>query len=165
MVFKKTLLIACAFLPIAMTALGGAVLVTRSSDAQVQQLPASSAVQNQPKATDAKAAQPDDFERLARELLDAAHRRYEAQKAYYEEGRITTDRFVDASKQLELAELRLKKTDDDRFAVRQRHVDRIREIEHREKAELAVGRGTVADVAEIYEQTPGSRAGSETEPW
>ncbi len=78
--------------------------------------------------------------------------RLEAQKAYYQEGRITLDRVVDASKQLEIAELRLAKTDADRHAVRIRHVDRTKEIENREKAELEAGTGTVADLAEAQQR-------------
>jgi hypothetical protein len=85
-------------------------------------------------------------------LLAAARQRQDAQRAYYEEGRITIDRFVDANKQLALAELRLAKTDADRLAIRQRHVDRIKAIVNREQAELAAGRGTVADVSEAAER-------------
>jgi hypothetical protein len=48
--------------------------------------------------------------------------------------------------------LRIAKTDRDRLAVRQRHLDRITSIEQREDAELEVGRGTVADVAEAHER-------------
>ena len=81
-----------------------------------------------PQATTKEVPQDDDIDRLARRLLDAARQRYDAQRAYYEEGRITIDRFVDASKQLELAELRLAKTDADRLAIRQRHLDRIKQI-------------------------------------
>ena len=78
--------------------------------------------------------------------------RYDAQRAYYEEGRITIDRFVDANKQLALAELRLAITDADRLAIRQRHLARIKQILNREEAELQVGRGTVADVSEAAER-------------
>ena len=48
--------------------------------------------------------------------------------------------------------MRIAKTDRDRLAVRQRHLDRITSIEQREDAELKVGRGTVADVAEAHER-------------
>ena len=48
--------------------------------------------------------------------------------------------------------MRIAKTDPDRLAVRQRHLDRITSIEQREDAELKVGRGTVADVAEAHER-------------
>jgi hypothetical protein len=44
------------------------------------------------------------------------------------------------------------KTDAERMAIRQRHVNLLEEIENREKAELDVGRGTVADVAEAHQR-------------
>lgn len=49
---------------------------------------------------------------------------------------------------MDLAELRFAKIDADRLAVWQRHVDRVKEIEKREKAELELGRGTVSDLSE-----------------
>jgi outer membrane protein TolC len=48
--------------------------------------------------------------------------------------------------------LRIAKTDAERLAVRQRHVDRITSMEHREDAQYKVGRGTFADVAEAHER-------------
>jgi hypothetical protein len=48
--------------------------------------------------------------------------------------------------------LRIAKTDPDRLAVRQRHLDRITSIEQREDAQQKVGRGTVADLAEANER-------------
>ena len=44
--------------------------------------------------------------------------------------------------------MRVAKIDADRLAVGQRHVDRAKEIEKREKAELELGRGTVSDLSE-----------------
>ena len=148
MLIKKLLMFACTMTPI-LVAIGGGGYLVRRSQAQTQKPPAVASDRNVPQATAKGAPQGDDIDRLAQQLLEAARKRFDAQRAYYEEGRITMDRFVDASKQLELAELRLAKTDADRLAVRQRHVDRIKEIEIREKAELAVGRGTAADLAEI----------------
>jgi hypothetical protein len=149
---KKLLIAACTLLPIVIMASGGGVFLARKSLAQSQKPTAAAAVPNVPQPTAKEIPQPDDVDRLAQQLLEAARRRYDAQKAYYEEGRITLDRFVDASKQLALAELRIAKTDPDRLAVRQRHLDRITSIEQREDAELKVGRGTVADVAEAHER-------------
>jgi hypothetical protein len=152
MMFKKLLIAACTLPPIAITALGGGVFLARKTLAQVEKPTAAPSVPNAPQPTAKEAPQPDDVDRLAQQLLEAARRRYDAQRAYYEEGRITIDRFVDAGKQVELAELRIAKTDFDRLAIRQRHLDRIRAIEQREDAELKVGRGTEADVAEARER-------------
>jgi RNA polymerase sigma factor (sigma-70 family) len=152
MMLKKLILIACALFPIVTVAVGTGVFLARRTHAQVQKASTAAAAPDVPQAT-AKAPLPvDEVDRLAELLLEAARKRIDAQRAYYEEGRITLDRFVDASKQLELAELRLAKTAADRLAVRQRHLDRIKEIESREKAALDVGRGTLADLAEAHER-------------
>jgi hypothetical protein len=105
-----------------------------------------------PQAAAKESPPTDDVDRLAQQLLEAARKRLEAQRAYYLEGRITLDRYLDASKQLEVAELRVAKTDADRLAVRNRHVDRTKEIEIREKTEREAGRGTDADVSEAHER-------------
>ncbi len=62
------------------------------------------------------------------------------------------DRFIDACRQLELAELRAAKTDAERLAIKERAIVLLREIEARERAELVVGRGTEGDVAEIVQR-------------
>jgi RNA polymerase sigma factor (sigma-70 family) len=77
-----------------------------------------------------------------------ARQRLEAQRAYYEEGRITLDRYIDASQQLMLAETAASTTKDQRVAAAKVHLERIDEVVKRERDELDKGRGTVADVAE-----------------
>jgi RNA polymerase sigma factor (sigma-70 family) len=88
---------------------------------------------------------------LERELLDAARQRLEAQRAYYEEGRITIDRFIMGSQRLMEIERMLSQTKEEALAAIQRHVDRLKEIEAREQGELTVGKGTVADVSEAHQ--------------
>jgi hypothetical protein len=139
-------------LPIGTIAAGGAVLLVGRTQAQAQKPSAAAAIPNLPQAAAKESPPTDDVDRLAQQLLEAARKRLEAQRAYYLEGRITLDRYLDASKQLEVAELRVAKTDADRLTVRNRHVDRTKEIENREKAELEDGRGTVADVSEAHER-------------
>jgi hypothetical protein len=85
---------------------------------------------------------------LERQLLDAALKRFEAQRAYYEKGRITTDRFLAASQDVMLLEQKVSRTREEELAAIQRHVDRVKDIVAREEAELKIGRGTAADVAE-----------------
>ena len=85
---------------------------------------------------------------LSSRILEAARQRLEAQTKFYEEGRITIDRYLDASDQVRAAEIRVATTREARIAAAQAHLDRVQSILKREKAEVEVGRGTVADVAE-----------------
>jgi RNA polymerase sigma factor (sigma-70 family) len=87
-------------------------------------------------------------EALKRRRVEIARRRLEAQKPFYEEGRITIDRYLDASNELRLAEMDASKTREDRIAAARAHLDRAREVEARERQEFEVGRGTTADVTE-----------------
>lgn len=88
---------------------------------------------------------------LERELLDAARQRLDAQRAYYEEGRITIDRFIMGSQRLMEVERMVSQTKEEALAAIQHHVDRLKEIEAREQAELTLGKGTVADVSEAHQ--------------
>jgi hypothetical protein len=69
--------------------------------------------------------------------------------SYNEEGRITLDRFVTACDRLMEVERLVARNDSEALAAMQRHVNRLQEIENRERAELEVGKGTIEDVAEI----------------
>jgi RNA polymerase sigma factor (sigma-70 family) len=93
----------------------------------------------------------DSPERLRKQIerrLAAARHRLEAQRALYREGRITIDRYIDASEQLRLAEIAASATKDQRVAAAKAHLDRIGDVVKLEQDELEKGRGTVADVAE-----------------
>jgi RNA polymerase sigma factor (sigma-70 family) len=92
--------------------------------------------------------QPRSRANLARERVAAARQRLDAQKAFYEEGRITIDRLIDASEKLMQAELNVSESKAQRVEAVQVHYRRIEEILKREQAELEVGRATQADVAE-----------------
>jgi RNA polymerase sigma factor (sigma-70 family) len=152
MLFKKLLVTACAVVPLATATLGVGLFLATRTQAHVQTEPAVVSGAPAPQATAKEAPQPDEVDRLARELLETARKRYEAQKAYYDEGRITIDRLIDASKALELAELRLATTEADGAAARRRHIDHVNELEQREKAEFAAGRATLADVLEARQR-------------
>jgi RNA polymerase sigma factor (sigma-70 family) len=91
---------------------------------------------------------PDTLKKAIERRALAARRRLEAQRAYYEEGRITLDRMNDASRQVMLAETAASATKDQRVAVAKTHLDRMTELLERERAELEIGRSTAADVAE-----------------
>jgi RNA polymerase sigma factor (sigma-70 family) len=143
MMVSKLKLAALGLLATGAVVAGGNALVGQDSPAR----PAQSGVPPKPAATAL-----DDREReLVRRVLDAARLRLEAQKAFYEEGRITVDRYVDASRQVRDAETYLATTRQDRVAAAKAHLDRVTEIAQREKAELTVGRGTKADVAEAQQ--------------
>jgi hypothetical protein len=45
----------------------------------------------------------------------------------------------------------VSRTNADRLAAIERHLDRLKEVEEREQAELKIGQGTVADVAEAHQ--------------
>jgi RNA polymerase sigma factor (sigma-70 family) len=80
--------------------------------------------------------------------LNSAAQRLDAQRAYYEEGRITIDRFIQALELFYEAQMEQAKTRQERIIVAQNHMDRVGEVLKKEQAELNEGRGTVADVAE-----------------
>jgi len=170
MMLKKLTIAACALVALGVATGGGAVLV-RASSAQDPQSPAAAAPSQpaQPPAAAQTEAKPEDIDPLVQQLLDAARKRVEAQRAYYEEGRITLDRFLDACAHLGKAELLAAKTDAERAAIRRRDVELFKEILVREQAEKKVGRGTDADVAEAqlryleeeYEQKVAEKAAAE----
>jgi RNA polymerase sigma factor (sigma-70 family) len=143
MMLKKLTIAGCLIASLGVGTGTGALVIRR---ARAQDAPAAAAPAAKPPASPdetGKAVDP-----LVQKLLDAARQRLDAQRAFYEEGRITIDRFLDACVQFEKAELRAATNDAERMAARQRLVDLLKEVENREKAELVVGRGTDADVAE-----------------
>jgi hypothetical protein len=151
MMLKKRIIAACALVTLAIAAGSGVVLVRAAAAQDSQPAPAAAPSQPAQPAVAAKPApKPEEIDPLLQQLLDAARKRFEAQKAYYEAGRITLDRFLDACSQLGKVELLAAKTDAERAAIRRRDVDLFKEIEIREQAEKAVGRGTDADVAEAH---------------
>jgi hypothetical protein len=91
---------------------------------------------------------PETLRKQADRWVAAARQRLDAQRAFYEEGRITIDRYIDASEQLMRAEMAASATKDQRVAAAKANMDRIAEVVKREQAELEKGRGTTADVAE-----------------
>jgi RNA polymerase sigma factor (sigma-70 family) len=171
MMFKKLTIAGCAVLSLGLAGLGGGVFLVRASRAQeardLPALPAATSGQAaKPAAPPAPldpslpadplqlglnrivAAIPDDLDPLLRELLEASRLRADAQRAYYQEGRITIDRFLDALARLERVQLLAARTDAERMAIRQHHLNLLAEVEKRENVELQAGRATVADVSE-----------------
>jgi hypothetical protein len=93
---------------------------------------------------------PEALKKQIERRLAAARHRLEVQRAFYKEGQITIDRYIDASRQVMLAETAAAATKDDRIAAAKAHMDRIAPVVKLEQDELEKGRGTVADVAEAY---------------
>jgi hypothetical protein len=149
MMLKKLTLIAGVVMTLGIGSGTGALLVRglRAQDSP----PAAGATTKtvaQPAANPPK--QPD-VDPLLKELVEAARRRLKAQTAYYEQGRITIDRFIAAVADVERVELLAAKTEAERRSIRRRRVDLAKEIENREQAELQVGRGTESDLAEAHQ--------------
>jgi RNA polymerase sigma factor (sigma-70 family) len=153
MMLKKLAFAACVLLSVGTMTIGGGAVLVRTSRAQgPRPAPAAAPGQATKPAPAPDTTKADELDPLLKQLLEAARKRLDAQKAYYEEGRITIDRFLDACARLERVELMAAKTDAERLTIGQRFVDLLKEIEVREQAELQVGRGTVADLAEALER-------------
>jgi RNA polymerase sigma factor (sigma-70 family) len=156
MMLKRVTFAACALVPLGIAAGGGTVLVRASGaqDAKPEAAPSQPAQSAKRPDTVQPADQPkpDAIDPKLQELLDAARQRLDAQRAFYEEGRITLDRFIDACARYERIQLLAAKTDAQRRSIRQRYVELLGEIERRETAEVQVGRGTLSDVTEARQR-------------
>ena len=153
MILKKLTIVGCISVSLAVAAVGGGALVVRTTRAQdPKPAPATAPVQRGklPDFVDLLEGEPkfDQIDPLLLELVAASRHRVDAQRAYYEEGRITVDRFIDACLRYEEVKLLAAKTEPDRMAIRKAHVELLKEIENREAADLEAGRGTAADLAE-----------------
>ncbi len=89
-----------------------------------------------------------DLKTLRAERLRNAQIRRQAQQAFYDEGRITIDRLIDANRQVIQAEQVLAVTPQERRASLETYVDRLRKIHDKELREFELGRATTADIAE-----------------
>lgn len=149
MTLKKLALAGCLVLTLG-TGAGTGIVMTRGARGQD---PATAASTKQTPRPPTKADVPDQpvGERLLARLIASARQRVDAQRAYYEEGRLTIDRFIAALSDLKRFELLAAKSDEERGTIRRRHVQLLAEVLRRERAELNVGRGTVADVAEAQQ--------------
>ncbi len=150
MTLKKLLFAALTVLPLGMIATsGGAFLAgkTHGQDPRTAEAAPPRTVKQADPREESKALA--NLELLEQQLLEAARKRYETQKAHYEGGRIALDRFADASKQLALAELRTATTAGERTSIRQRHIDRLKDLEKRAQADVDLGTGSIANVSEV----------------
>jgi RNA polymerase sigma factor (sigma-70 family) len=152
MILKKLTIAGCVILSLGIATAGGGALLIRTSRAQDPKPGPAGTQPPTTKLSAVQAAKPADIDPKLEELLAAAKQRFEAQRAYYEEGRITIDRFIDSLERLEKVQLIAAKTDAERIEIRQRHLTLLAEVENRENAELKVGRGTTADVSEARQR-------------
>ena len=77
---------------------------------------------------------------MAESRVLAAEKAHEALSRYYEEGRIALDRLLSMSKALLESQRDVAAKDEARLTAFVAHLDRMKEIEAREKAELVIGR-------------------------
>jgi hypothetical protein len=152
MMIKKLTIAGCVVLSLGIAAAGGGALLARASQAQdPKPAPAGAAIPARSLRV-VEVAKAADIDPQLEKLLAAARERTEAQRDFYEEGRITIDRFLDCLEHLQKIQLVVAKTDAERMEVRKRHVSILAEIENREIAEVAVGRGTASDVTEARQR-------------
>jgi RNA polymerase sigma factor (sigma-70 family) len=151
MMLKKLTIAGCVILSLGIAAVGGGALIrtSRAQDPKPGPIGTNAPTSREPIEQVVKSV---DIDSQLGKLLAAARQRVEAQRAYYEEGRLTLDRFIDALVRLEKVELIAAKTESERMQIRQRHVRLLGEIENREIADLQVGRGTVSDVSEARQR-------------
>jgi RNA polymerase sigma factor (sigma-70 family) len=160
MLLKKLTIAGCVVLSLGIATTGGGALFLGRTHAQDPK-PAADGSGGEMRLSDRYSVRkpttgalprPVDVDPQLAKLLAAARARVDAQKAYYEEGRMTVDRFIDGLERLEKAELFAAKTDADRAEIRKRHVSVLEEIAKREDAEIQVGRGTIADLSEARQR-------------
>jgi RNA polymerase sigma factor (sigma-70 family) len=131
---------------------GTGALVVRGSRAQDS--PAATVATTKPAVKPAagpETPKSPDVDPLLNDLIQAARRRLLAQKDYYRAGRIGIDRYIAASFDLARVELLAAKSEDERRAIRERHVKLAKEVENNEQAELKAGRSTESDMAEAHQ--------------
>jgi RNA polymerase sigma factor (sigma-70 family) len=85
---------------------------------------------------------------LAGARLEAARKRLDTQRTYYDNGTITIDRYLDASRRVLEYELALGRSPADRLAALRAHRDRVEEITKRERRNLQGGTGSQPNLAE-----------------
>ncbi len=152
MMLKKLTLDGCVVMSLAIAALGGGTLLIRTTQAQDPRPGNAGTGAPTTKLPTAQVPKPDEVDSQLEQLLAAARQRVETQQAYYEEGRLTLDRFIDGLVRLEKVQLIAAKTDAERSQIRKRHVRILEEIENRENAEIQVGRGTKSDLTEARQR-------------
>ncbi|MDG3004319.1 RNA polymerase sigma factor [Paludisphaera mucosa] len=90
-------------------------------------------------------------EQAARERLARAARiRLDAQRYFFQEGRITIDRFIDASEQLMDCEMAASPNQDQREAAAEAHRERMGELAGTEENRLKAGAGSATDFVEAW---------------
>jgi outer membrane protein TolC len=88
-----------------------------------------------------------DRDALRKARIEAARQWYETARPYYQQGRITIDRLITASKTYATSQADAANVADSVAAYRG-HLDRMTELEQGERRELKVGRSTEVNVAE-----------------
>jgi hypothetical protein len=106
------------------------------------------AIQNNAPEKGVEIDSPEMLRKQTERLINAARQRLDAQRAYYEQGRITVGRFIDASRQVMQAEVAGGSSQDRRLKALKAHWDRMDQVQKKERSELEAGTGSVADLSE-----------------
>jgi hypothetical protein len=98
--------------------------------------------------SDPDPAGPQTIAELADARVKSAHKLWETHRTYFEQGMISIDRYIDASRCLMESERDAARTKADEIAALRGYLERMRKIEERERAKREVGSGTIPNVQE-----------------
>jgi RNA polymerase sigma factor (sigma-70 family) len=88
------------------------------------------------------------FREVYRDRTTAAKQMFEANRAFYENGKITIDRVIDASRKLAEAEQESEQSTEKKLQSAEAHVERMKALVKREKAKLDIGTGSLPNYGE-----------------
>ena len=161
MMLTKLKYVACGILGVGLLTTGGSVIVGQdkgkpsepaavaAAGAAQDPTPGDLAKQELAKATEiSRRERLVEQRRLVEKIRSRALERLDGQKAFYEEGKITIDRFLAAIQDLRDAETLFAENPEQTQAAFKKYQAMLSEVVKREKSELEVGRGTIADISE-----------------
>jgi len=149
MMLKKLTVAVCGLLPLGIIVLGGGAFLVQRSRAQDHAPPAAASGQGARPAAETDPPRTAEVDPLVQQLLEAARKHLESRRHDFEVEPTRIDRYVDACQQLGMVELKTARSDAERLAIRQRHVDRLKEFENTEKTLFEQGVVRKGDVADI----------------
>ena len=148
LMLKKLTVVAAVLFAIGTITIGGGVALVRTSKAQDPQTKASSVEVRKAHLPDMppKTSEAADADLLAQQLVDLVRSRYELLRRLHVGGEITLDPVIEAGEQLATVELKAAKSPDERNAVKQRHLTRLKEYEARMTAAEKAGQVRASEV-------------------
>ena len=134
MALEKMATLAWTLLPAGILVITAGLVVGHEPGSRSGQKPQEAAAPKQESrgvAAPTTAEPPDPVDPLVRQLMRAARERLDSQRAFYEEGRITLDRFVLGSVRLMEVERMVARNEAETLSAIKRHLGRLQEIENR----------------------------------